>query len=306
MSMQEVATGGLLGPIPSAEDDEILYHYCSTSTFQQIVSNGTIRLSALTLSNDSLEGKLVSAVIKRLAVTDDIEAKTIDSLLAEVDSLEELFDGLGLCLSKVGDLLSQWRGYADDANGFSIGFSKEYLDWLGTSQFVQQKAGFQMLKVLYEDHEHEIKLLPSYEKIKQGVNAGALNQVNKLAALFHGLQTAEVIAEAEFVKNELKKTILSLSWDWFSLKSSAFREEQEVRLISYLIHDYDTEKIGYRATRNSIISYREFELAEKKRMPIKRVVLGPKQRTPVRDIEHFLRISGFENVTVERSKASYR
>lgn len=307
MAMQEVVTGGLLGSIPSTEDDEILYHYCSTSTFQQIVSNGSIRLSALTLSNDSLEGKLVSAVIERLAVSDGMDPKSIDALLDSVEALEELFDGLGLCLSEDGDLLSQWRGYADDANGFSIGFSKKYLNWLGSSFIFQDKAGFQSFKVLYADHEHDRELRPSFEEMKLHVNAGGLKpSVNKLTSILLGSKSGEdpVVQKAAALK--LKKTVLSLYSKLFLLKSAAFKEEREVRLLGYLFHDHGSEKIGYRATRNAIVSYREFALIEKERMPITHVILGPKQRTPVRDVEHFLKISGFGNVKVGRSKASYR
>ncbi|TAH13123.1 MAG: DUF2971 domain-containing protein [Curvibacter sp.] len=307
MTKQEVMSGGLFGPNPLNKEDEILYHYCSTSTFQQIVSNGTIRLSALTLSNDSLEGKLVSTVIKRLADADSVNAKTIDLLLGRVDALEEFFDGLGLCLSEDGDLLSQWRGYADDANGFSIGFSSKYLDWLNSSLIVRDTAGFQRLKVLYTDEEHDRELRPSYVEIMKNVNAGGLNPpMNKLASLLLGPISDEKLAVQKAAEEQLRITILSLFVKWFLLKSYAFREEREVRLLSYLIHGSDSEKIGYRATRNSIISYREYALIEKERMPIAHVILGPRQRTPVRDVEHFLRISGFENVKVERSKASYR
>jgi hypothetical protein len=288
-------------------DKEILYHYCSASTFQQIVSNGTIRLSALTLSNDSLEGKLVSAVIKKLAAADGLEQWKIDQLMKRVDLLEELFDGLGLCLSEDGDLLSQWRGYADDAYGFSIGFSRSYLEWLGKPQSDGGDFGFGINKVLYSDEDHERELRPSYEEMMKQVSAGAL-QMNRLAALLIGKPKTEEEAAAEkkaFV--QLSHVILTLFTKWFLLKSNAFREEQEVRLISYLFHRVEgARSVGYRATRNSIVPYREFALTEKERKPIARVVLGPRQVTPVRDVQHFLKVSGFGDVEVVRSTASYR
>ena len=288
-------------------DNQVLYHYCSASTFQQIVSSGTIRLSALTLSNDSLEGKLVSAVIKKLATADGLEQWKVDQLMKRIDMLEELFDGLGLCLSEDGDLLSQWRGYADDAHGFSIGFSRSYLEWLGGAQSEGGEVGFGIYKVLYSDEDHERELRPSYEEMMKQVNAGAL-QMNRLAALLLGKPKTdkEVAAEKE-AHVQLSHVILMLFAKWFLLKSNAFREEQEVRLISYLFHRIEGARfVGYRATRNSIIPYREFAVTEKERKPIARVVLGPRQVTPVRDVQHFLKVSGFGDVEVVRSKASYR
>ncbi len=287
-------------------DNQVLYHYCSASTFQQIVSSGTIRLSALTLSNDSLEGKLVSAVIKKLATSDGLDSWKLEQLLRRVAILEELFDGLGLCLSEDGDLLSQWRGYADDAHGFSVGFSKSYLEWLGMPQSEGEASGFGIHKVLYSDEDHERELRPSYEEMMKQVGAGAL-QMNRLSALLLGKPKTDAEAAAEKKAFEqLSQVILMLFSKWFLLKSNAFREEQEVRLISYLFHGIEGRPVGYRATRNSIIPYREFALTEKERKPIARVVLGPRQVTPVRDVQHFLRISGFGDVDVVRSTASYR
>lgn len=46
---------------------DVLYHYCSTDTFHAIVSKSCVRLSALSLSNDTLEGKMVSEVTCRLS-----------------------------------------------------------------------------------------------------------------------------------------------------------------------------------------------------------------------------------------------
>lgn len=184
--------------------------------------------------------------------------------------------------------------------------STKYLDWLSSSLSAQDKTGFRRFKVLYEDEEHERELRPSFEEMKKSVNAGGLNQLNKLASILLGPKSEQDIAAEKAAEDLLRITILSLFGKWFLLKSHAFREEREVRLLSYLIHGHDSEEIGYRATRNSIISYREFALNEKDRMPISHVILGPRQRTPVRDVEHFLRISGFGNAKVERSTASYR
>ncbi len=45
----------------------ILYHYCSTDTFFNIVKNRSLWLSSLAQSNDYMEGKLVAQAITRLA-----------------------------------------------------------------------------------------------------------------------------------------------------------------------------------------------------------------------------------------------
>ena len=58
--------------------------------------------------------------------------------------LSALVDGLGFCLSKKGDLLSQWRGYADDAFGVSIGFEKDYLKKLSMESFATPEIPYRV------------------------------------------------------------------------------------------------------------------------------------------------------------------
>ncbi|WP_416152053.1 DUF2971 domain-containing protein [Pseudomonas sp. Bout1] len=39
--------------------------------------------------------------------------------------------GLATCFSKAGDVLSQWRAYADDGQGYAIGFDSKLLKKYG-------------------------------------------------------------------------------------------------------------------------------------------------------------------------------
>jgi hypothetical protein len=109
---------------------DILYHYCSTASFHAIIQSRALWLSALSLSNDTMEGKLVARAIERLAEGDCLDHKNVRLLRIGIQSLTGIFDGLGFCLSEKRDLLSQWRGYAGNATGVAIGFSAEYLTWL--------------------------------------------------------------------------------------------------------------------------------------------------------------------------------
>jgi hypothetical protein len=115
---------------------DTLYHYCSTASFHAITQSHALWLSSLSLSNDTMEGKLVARAIARLAERDSLESKGFRLLQRIIVLLELAFDGLGFCLSEKDDLLSQWRGYAADATGVSIGFSKEYLKRLAKKMVV--------------------------------------------------------------------------------------------------------------------------------------------------------------------------
>ena len=106
---------------------EILYHYCSSQSFEAIISSGSFRLSALRLSNDTMEGTWLRHVFELVCSMHPTITPYRASLLEAVDRLIGRTEGLGFCLSRREDVLSQWRGYANDAKGFCIGFRRDKL-----------------------------------------------------------------------------------------------------------------------------------------------------------------------------------
>ena len=117
----------------------LIYHYCSMDTFNIIMKNKTLRLSDITKSNDSQEKLLIYNHLKK-AMTNAFKSlhltiKPEDSdgvgsyLSTAKKDLDEVVHqkSLVICFSKAEDLLSQWRGYANDGRGFSIGFDLELL-----------------------------------------------------------------------------------------------------------------------------------------------------------------------------------
>lgn len=286
---------------------EILYHYCSTSAFYAIASRRSIWLSALSLSNDTMEGKLVAAAVRRLAERDKLDAAATRRLIESIEGLETLVEGLGFCLSEEGDLLSQWRGYADDASGVSIGFSHAYLDWLGEEFKTKGVPSFTLRKAVYELSGQDELVEPTYNQAKIFIEKGAY----KLSGL-RGLLDTRTDEEVELDRKAhesafraLHMTLIGLFAQLYLLKAYGFREEREWRLISYFV-GRGADSCDYRATTRSIIPYREYELLESERQPIREIVLGPKHLTPIHMVEEFLKQSGFENVQVRRSEATYR
>lgn len=136
-------------------EPDILYHYCSLDAFFNIIKNRSLWLSDISKSNDSNELILlkkdmyVTVVAKYASYLDEL-VKTVEEkskedyeyvreCLSRSKIIKEHFDNnlellsaennylntWSICFSEEGDLLSQWRGYAD-AQGISIGFSKDY------------------------------------------------------------------------------------------------------------------------------------------------------------------------------------
>ena len=89
---------------------KLLYHYCSVETFFQIIKNQTLRLTNIQYMNDSEE----------LHYGIDLLGKSDEEMLYLDKKYRGYIDIYAMCFSEMGDLLSQWRGYGDNAEGLSI------------------------------------------------------------------------------------------------------------------------------------------------------------------------------------------
>ena len=254
-----------------------------------------------------MEGKLVAEILARIAKADGLDQGATHRLQELVSALEQVIDGLGFCLSEDGDLLSQWRGYAADATGVSIGFSKDYLERFGEVSRAPEKSGFTLQKVEYDLEIQESLIKPTYIEIKELINEGAFKFPGK-RSLLDARSDDEVKRDNEKIKgafSRLSVRVLTLFAKLFLLKTSAFREESEWRLISYFVKTGD-DMCSFWALNDRIVPFREFELLESESGSIVEVILGPKNTTPNYVIESFLKQSGFANVKTLRSEATYR
>lgn len=258
-----------------------LFHYCSTQAFHSIISNRSIWLSSLSSSNDSMEGKLATDLLHELVNRQEPLPEKVKKITQTIESLKSIADGVGFCLSEEKDRLSQWRGYADDGRGLSIGFSKEYISEkiCKTSNSV---AGIDLDKVVYEKHDQDVILMQDCESLRK----------------WHNSIPSEAADRFELAKQLIKNR--------FKIKSHSFKEEAEWRLLSFFIVGAEFEdSILFRAASNRLTPYLVVPLAQNS-AAILEVVLGPKNSTPINVVQMFLNAHGFHNVKVEQSKSTYR
>lgn len=89
------------------------------------------------------------------------------------------------------------------------------------------------------------------------------------------------------------------------MKTKAFQEEREWRLISYLLKFSDDE-CCLQSFSDKIVPYRKYSLSNLEENSIVEVILGPKNITPNYVVDRLLKQNNFENVNIVRSEASYR
>jgi len=251
-----------------------------------------------------MEGQLVKETIIRLAKEDNLSDHICERLKESLAFLERTLGGLGFCLSEQGDLLSQWRGYADDAHGISIGFSKDYLEKLSRKAAAANKSGLTLQKVQYDAHEELV--IGTYQKLKGLIEEGAF-RTPSFSTILSPKNPEDILTEDKRTKNAHVKLIfqtLSLVPQLFKLKSPAFREEAEWRLVSLVAPDIDND-FSFRTVRDRVIPYRVFQLEELGTPCINEVILGPKNKTPPEVLKAMLKNAGLDTAKVKTSAATY-
>lgn len=281
------------------------YHYCSLDTFLNILRNKSIYLSDPLKMNDTAE---IKWYLNRI---NDVSKKTngYDSVLemmrfrSGIDfCFEDLLNYLKSqgkrsiyisCFSEEPDLLSQWRAYADDGKGVSIGFDLNQLatydNWL-------------IEKVIYTNDIVQGNIENDVEVVADG-----------MPTVFSEHQIIDKGKKIEIFLNELMSVLAKY-------KNPSFEEEKEVRLI--YCEDMMFEEIidSYGAFQNKFQTKKlkhEFRtiggnnITEFVKLPfvsaaVKHICIGPKCLLSESDVLNITKSLLNETPTVTMSKSSYR
>lgn len=275
----------------------LLYHYCDANTFHAICTNKTIRLCDLFSMNDYLEMHWGYSIWEKAAT--ELFPKVGKEFLDAVDEVIHFSGIKGLllasCFSLDGDVLSQWRAYADDGNGYVIGFKAADL----------LKLSIRGLSVEYV----EKKQIQEVEKV--------------VKAIFDIEQT---VPEEERYGKDFVEICTVLAFDLASYKNPAFSEEKEVRLVHLVNFEKSNEslklvdnggtafgieskgqEIKFLMSQNAPKTYIDLDFSNNGKIsPIKEVIIGPKNSVMQSAISVYLETLNIGNVNIKKSKASYR
>jgi Protein of unknown function (DUF2971) len=277
-------------------NNELIYHYCSSAAFLEIVSSRTMWLSAYDSLNDSTErGWGYNIFRKSIAqVRGEIDKAFIEAITSIVDKAYSTAMVMIASYSLDSDVLSQWRAYADDGRGFAIGFSPN-----------QMELPAKPLRVLYEQDQQIGELLG---------NIRHCNRHEKSIGFKYN--------------DEFKSHFFQIGLDFCAYKHPSFREEKEIRyvhvsgqweegksskLVSMGARDHDGKllsepvKVRFRAGNGNIIPYVAIDYTNRgTKLPVKEIVLGPRNPNSEKRVEVFLNTIGVSGVAVRRSEGTYK
>lgn len=272
---------------------DVLYHYCLSQALPEILQSGVLWLTHQSGLNDLFEAVWVVPFIQ-----DEIQRRQTDATkefflqLGRQFDLNALLETYVASFSSDGDVLSQWRAYGMDGDGFAIGFRP---------QAFQVKLGVPMTSAV---PEHTVRFLK--------VHYDDAMLKTEIAAIFdHHIsagQDGNNIIECSF-----KLRALALSF-----KNPAFREEDEWRMcyspiITTVADKRDLQiegqlrELRFRTSRYGVLPYFHMPFGENaKEDAIAEIVVWPKNLSNDNLLKMLLLSLGYCKALVRRSAASYR
>lgn len=221
---------------------KVLYHYASMEKGTSILKHKNIRLSDITKSNDVKEMSiffpdLFDEMLKNYDEHNGFSYKFeykgkgnrqafglfVNELKKKIE--KEFEDGsiatFALCLSEEGDLLSQWRGYADDGKGICLGLNvEEILKFVGISSV----SGFSLEKVEYLSKEQIDEWVKNVANQMLGIVEIILGAIEEGNIQYYSAKEFD-----EDIFNTIYYNILSEVEESIKFKTEGFKEEKEWR-----------------------------------------------------------------------------
>lgn len=312
----------------------IVYHYCSFDTFMAIIKHKTLRLSEITKSNDSKEviwitrfieevfrdaynknaSKRLSAKFPEMAFMEMVEHYRNDFF----NEKHPIYSFFVTCFSEAddGDLLSQWRGYADDGKGVAIGFDGDVLSQIRQSSFgdpiINPLLNFDKVEYTERSQKATIKRIANQliDTLKDICNMQNMDDIGTFK--YHSMRY-------------FNKSFLELFKQSVFMKNPFFREEREYRLCFWTdtrftkttkpetegIHLDDGlkfEKLGFQNKSGRLVSYVDLNFSESNKPFIKEIIIGPKSLFTESDVINYLCDNEIyiDEKNVSLSKGTYR
>lgn len=268
----------------------IIYHYCPAETLKKILDSNSMYLTSTAAMNDTMEISWIKEILNK--EIEKYNTKEYSYIYRNiVDNINLNINHCYICcFSEDGDLLSQWRAYADNGKGFSIGFSIEDME-------IDQK-------------------IPHYNAINKEHTIGIHNVIYDIE------QQKNIINKhlhCIFNKNNIDYINYINSICLYSkiFKNPSFKEEKEWRIIhtplittNKTFDDIDIigniSECNFRFTKFGMWPYFTWDFSNTKKCPICEIIIGPQNMTPKENVYFFIEQKGLKNIIVKKSQASYR
>ena len=237
---------------PSGDVPQQLYHYTDSKGLMGILESKRLWATDITYLNDSMELRygfeIISSVIgSKIAEGYDELKSFLEDVKLYVNRNSASTTAYVTCFCEDGNLLSQWRAYANHGAGYSIGIEAKALvgiEYEGPGRLITETL---LRKVLYDRATQE-------QLVK--------NTIDRFSSLFQDVlkSTQDETQSINLVANPLSRQL----WQHiYYFKNAAFSEEREWRIITVVDVNapwVELEGLKFRASNTTIIPYIERRL----------------------------------------------
>lgn len=233
----------------------IVYHYTNAAGIEGFLKSGKLWLTDFRFLNDSAEFTQSIEIMRRIIIEKRANCiEVVSKLYERIDTYsarERKSRGYVFSLTAERDDLSQWRGYANEGMGFTIGFSGELLHKASENDF-------NFSKVSYDENSEKIIL----EKALKEIEAKVIEEYSN-----NSEDEEYIIADAANNFSWLARDRAAYS------KHPSFSSEKEFRLVTF--RDSMERDIKVRVSGDRLVPYVELKIDGKSKLPIECIGVGP-------------------------------
>jgi hypothetical protein len=256
----------------------VLWHYTTAGGLQGILESKGLRATNVYYMNDTREvayaqDLMMQEIDKKKGVYPDPVDQFLDRVITGVGISKMVFQPHVACFcdEDAGDLLSQWRGYANMGGGYALGFR--------AASLASHGPGIQLRKVIYE------------EVFQRKLVEDTLDEFCILLSTLASSVSSST-AKLNSAIGNFSHAIAQVFHEYLHcFKHPKFDKEQEWRLVQRVV-PYQTadktlittEHAKFREARGLLVPYVELDLAEedpndfKMRLPLEQINIGPTLR----------------------------
>ena len=297
----------LVGLRTHEEPPEELFHYTSAGGLLEIVQSNQIWATNLEFMNDFLEVKYAKELFmevvqrERRASRNKLVVRFLDDTASTLDPFTNLFSfyAISFCADG-GDRLSQWRAYATEGTGYSIGFrTGELINAIGKYKPETGEEQMDLIEVVYRREQQQAVVQDAVRKICRYIEEHlARDDARKGRRALQALPNLLCVHLFPYV---------------FSFKAAGFEEEREWRLVTWIPSAMESKKVKFRASANFTIPYLSLDLSvtgrgDEEKLPISRIIQGPRVEAEVgmKSLELLVKKYGYTATEVVPSKIPFR
>lgn len=234
-----------------------LFHYTNAIGLQGIINSGELWATHILYLNDAQEFRFASRVIKAVfeqrvnAQTGPLRdnlGKLRDAYHSYISIQESIADPFAVCFCAEGNLLSQWRAYAANGEGFAIEFEPKMLLDKALESDPEMPEGAKLLQIVYDEQRQQ-------DLVRRAIDS--------LIAAMDTNDHERVLDRAPLMFAEMS----------LCFKHNAFNEEKEWRLV---FMRRSAPFLNVRISDGKLVPYTFFQISDRDtRPPYVSITHGP-------------------------------